>query len=263
MSRIKPAGGEAVDRRAKQLEKKRKRRALVVKQKNALAARAPSERQLLVKAAQRGSFGPCWVSVGWDELEMPELVSVLITRKLSDGLLLPGSALVDRTCLGVKDGFVAQPVRPSEVGDFVAHVGRIHGGMIACQPLVAQSVVFHAIDYARTLGFEPHPDFPAPLFGPRPDQLQSTPWHHAEKPWYMSGPSDDVGAVMRQLVAIVGAGNFDYTTEVSPFRLDSFEDHGVDDVDDVDELDEDDNALVFDVVPGEADIPADMQNTSK
>ncbi len=37
--------------------------------------------------------------------------------------------------------------------------------MVPCELAVAQSIVYNALDYAASLGFEPHPDFPEPLFG--------------------------------------------------------------------------------------------------
>jgi hypothetical protein len=68
--------------------------------------------------------------------------------------------------------------------------------------------VFHAIDYARRLGFQPHPDHSAALFGARPEELQATPWHAAEKPYYVAGPFDDTPSIVDQLRATVGDGNF-------------------------------------------------------
>ena len=44
-----------------------------------------------------------------------------------------------------------------------------------CEPLEAQSVVFHALDYARSLGFFAHQDFEDALFEPRPAALSDTP----------------------------------------------------------------------------------------
>jgi hypothetical protein len=149
------------------------------------------------------------VSDGWDDLHDPDLVGVVVTRTLADGRLLPGFALVDRTCLGVKDGFVGKSLSVAEVATFVSRIGLPHGGMLECEPVVALSIVFHALDYARKLGFEPHADFPAEVFGPRPSDLRDTPWCAPERPLYIAGPYDDVDAVVRQLTSAVGEGNYD------------------------------------------------------
>lgn len=198
------------DRHAKKLEKKRKQRDTAKRQGLRLAARRPDGGQQLVHNASRAPMGPCWISADWANLEQPSLVTAVVTRQLPDGGLVPAVALVDRTCLGVKNGFVAAAMPMQSLRAFLEPMARGHGGMLCCEPLLVQSVVFHAIDYARQLGFEPHRDFPASLFGPRPSELLRTAWHALDKPWYFSGPRDDVRAVLRRLESAVGLGNFDY-----------------------------------------------------
>jgi hypothetical protein len=107
-------------------------------------------------------------------------------------------------------------MNPRDLDDFVEAAGRAHGGMTPCEPLVAQSVVFHALEYARSLGFEPHRDFPTALLGARPATLLSTPWYAPERPIYVSGPHDDTSWITRRLVAAVGATGFEH---LDPFAL--------------------------------------------
>jgi hypothetical protein len=215
-----------MDRRAKKLEKKRKNREQAKKKAGALAARRPSDLDLLARSAARQEFGPCFVSATWDDTESPAIVSVVVTRRLPNGHLMPGIALVDRTCLGIKDAFARSPMSAADFADFVDTIGSIHGGMVRCEPLVAQSVVFHAIDYARSLGFEPHRDFPAVLFGPRPCELLDTPWSALERPIYMPGPRDDATAITSQLEKAVGADGFDCDDALEPLYDDDFGDDG-------------------------------------
>jgi hypothetical protein len=198
-----------MNRRAKKLEQKRKARDLSKKRAQASAARRPSEKDLLVKAGARCGFGPCFISAGWDDNSQADLVSVVVTRELPSGELLPAFALVDRTCLGIKEAFVSAPVVASQLADLVDRLGTPHGGMLPCEPLLAQSVVFHAVDFARSLGFFPHPDFTAPMFGPRPEQLLETPWRAPVRPYYSAGPYDNVHQILVRLNAAVGAGNYD------------------------------------------------------
>jgi hypothetical protein len=96
----------------------------------------------------------------------------------------------------------------------LADIGAPHGGMEPCDPLTAQSVVYHAVDYAHRLGFAPDPDFPEVLFGPRPAELIETPWHAAARPIYIQGPQDDIQVIVPQLVAAVGADGFTYIDPV-------------------------------------------------
>jgi hypothetical protein len=150
------------------------------------------------------------VSVGWDDEEAAQLVTVVVTRRLPDERLVPGIALVDRTCLGVKDGYFMDPMSDVELDDFLDELGEPHGGMVSCEPLVAQSVVYHAIDYAKRLGFAPGSDFREVLFGPRPPELMATPLHAAARPLFVAGPRDNVRTIMARLEAAVGAGNYDF-----------------------------------------------------
>ena len=211
-----------MDRHAKKREKKRKARDAAKKQARIVQAERPSERELLLKRAARDPWGPCWLSDRWDDLTSPLLVTAVVTRKLPNGLFLPGIALVDRTCLGVKDSFMVEAMASQDLDAFVARVGEGVGGMVASDQAAVQSVVFHAIDYAQRLGFEPHRDFPEPLFGPRPDELVSTPFHDVPKPLYFSGPDDNVPAIVAQLTRAVGPGNFEY--QVAGGAPDEFED---------------------------------------
>ncbi len=145
-------------------------------------------------------MGPAFISVGWRS-EEPELVAVMASRRLPSGLLLPVMALVDRTCLGVKGGALLRPMTSAELSAAAARMGEPHGGIEPCEPLVVQSVVFHAIDFARKLGFEPHPDFPEQFLGPRPSALLDTPLARPGKPLYIPGPYDDEEAILAKLEA--------------------------------------------------------------
>ena len=158
-------------------------------------------------------LGPCFISADWrdGDLARPRLVSVIDTRKAPGNIVVPGIALVDRTCLGVKNGFVAKPMRESELDPFITQLGAAHEvGMERCEPLVAQSVVFHAVDYARSLGFAPHRDFPEPLFGPRPEALLDTPLARPERAVFLAGPDDDVGRILAHLDAKVGRDGYTF-----------------------------------------------------
>ena len=219
-----------VDRRQRKVERKRKKRVLAKRTANARTARRPDWQTRLIRSASRAPFGPCAVSVGWEtEGDMPSLVTVVVTRVLGDGRLFPGVAMVDRTCLGVKNGFPAQPVTRTELPGLLDEVFMVHGGWKECQPLVAQLIVFRAVDYAHRLGFEPHPDAELVLFGPRPSDLLATPWCAPSTPVYLSGPDDDVEAIMAQLEKTAGAGNFDFVAHVTPFDIDEDGDREEDD----------------------------------
>jgi hypothetical protein len=188
--------------RQKKAEKHRKKREQV--RKAARKSEWLASTRSLVRLASAAPFGPCWVSSALEagEEAMPSLITVVVTRNLPGGLLLPHVILVDRTCLGVKNALVAQPMDEDTVLDLL--IRRPEMPMSPCDLLVAQSVVYHAIDYARSLGFEPHRDFHPALIGKRPERLLDTPLAKPERPCFIAGPSDDAGRIMRQLERAVG-----------------------------------------------------------
>lgn len=208
-----------MNRRQRKLEQKRKKRKEAKKKARALAARKPPALVLVAGAAARSPFDTCYISAGWDDEEEAQLVTVIVTHRLPDGQLVAASALVDRTCLGIKDGNVDGPMDEDEVEELVDFMAQAHGGMEECDLLLAQSVVFHGIDYAHRLGFSPHRDFDERLFGPRPAELLDTPWRNEERPLYVTGPRDNVDRILERLEAAVGAGNFD----VAEASLDEWE----------------------------------------
>ncbi len=199
--------------RQKQLAKQKKKR----EQARHQAARRPSPDTMgqaaLVREAAGYPQGPAFLSGDWAEEDtaMPRLVTVVVTRRVPGGFVVPSIVLVDRTCLGIKNAFVARPFADSQIPAFIAKIGQaLPEGMRPCELLTAQSIVYHAVDYARSLGFEPHEDFPEPLFGPRPERLLETPFAHPVKPYYLSGPDDDVERIVAHLDARVGKGNYDF-----------------------------------------------------
>jgi hypothetical protein len=234
----------------KQKEKQKKKREIARKKASRpqQGLTTPSTAALL-KMAARLPFGPCFVSAGWEDTteQTPALVTVVATRRSPQGVLIPAIALVDRTCLGVKDGFVAQPITELELHGWLAPMREMHGDMLPVEPKVIQSIVFHAIDFAHRLGFEPHKDFPEPIFGPRPETLLDTPLAGVDKPIYVAGPDDRAQAIVAQLHRVLGAGNYEVTMPSSPFTLlrqgdDPELDAALDDDIDIEDVDDADDA---------------------
>ena len=96
-----------------------------------------------------------------------------------------------------------------------------------CEPLEAQSVVFHALDYARSLGFLAHEDFEVALFEPRPEALLATPLAAPARPIFISGPNDDVRRIRGHLDEQVGRDNYGFFA--GDFDLDFLDEDDEDD----------------------------------
>jgi hypothetical protein len=194
---------------ASEKREKQKKKRDFAKQRARSAGLAPSLREL-VRLAGSAAFGPVWVSKNALSDDESELVTVVITREIPAGQLLSETILVDRTCLGVKNAFVTGPMDDHEAQDGVAVMEARGILLVRCEPAFAQSVVFHAIEYARSLGFEPHRDLELALVEPRPAPLVETPLARPARPVYISGPFDDARRVVARLDATVGPGNYDF-----------------------------------------------------
>ena len=198
-------------KRQKKLEKTRKKRQHA--KKDARKREARFEGASLLRLASSAPFGPCWLSVSLDrpetELAVP-LVTVIVTRRIR-GQLLGALALVDRTCLGVKNADLLRLQSEESLLELTARISAGMGELRECEPSEAQAVVFHALDYAASLGFHPHPDFERAVFEPRPESLRETPLAHPTRPLYVSGPHDDVARILAQLDKVVGAQNYTFT----------------------------------------------------
>lgn len=195
----------------KKAAKQKKKRDLA-RRKHALPPQLAVTRAAILRQAAIYPHGQAYVSADFTmtRLDPPRLVTVVVTRKAPGGRILPSLALVDRTCLGVKNAFVAEVLTEYDFEGFLHQVGTAHeGGMVPCELAVAQSLVFHALDYAASLGFEPHADFPEILFGPRPAPLVETPLAHPTRPFWVRGPDDDVEDILETLDESVGPGNYD------------------------------------------------------
>jgi len=194
------------DRKAAQKKKQRTQA-----RTSARASALSTTRSAALSVAEKSPFGPAYLSGSWRSEDLPpELVSAVVTRALPDGTYIALIALVDRTCLGVKNAFVSERLSRYELDRVVEKVGTPHDGDVEeVDSLVARSVIFAAIEYAAELGFRPHRDLEPRILGPRPDELEPTPLADRARPFYVPGPHDDVRAVRSLLTRAVGPEGFD------------------------------------------------------
>ena len=238
-------------KRQKKLEQSRKKRELLKKQARQREARFQGAG--LLRTAQGAPFGPAWVSASLDEPEsedLPALVTVVVTRRVR-GQLLAEMMVVDRTCLGIKNAMLTQLMAEPELLDWVEEMSSGVDPLRECEPLEAQSVVFHALDFARSLGFGPHEDFEIALLQPRPETLLATPLSNPPAPIYASGPDDDVEAILARLEERVGSGNYQFVSglgELSDLL------GMIDDDEDDDDEDDDQPAAVIETTGESSDV---------
>lgn len=145
------------------------------------------------------------------------LCQVIVARQEHNRLLV-GSYLVDHWCLGVKDLILPRKMGSSEFQLFVESCeGRFEEPFVEITLEQAQAIVYGAVDYARSLGFEPHRDFNTKAqihLGLRPETLIPIEFGEKGQPFFISGPNDNAEKVVKTLEASVGAGNFHYVAAI-------------------------------------------------
>lgn len=178
----------------------------------------------------------CWVTDHWAERlgvtghadwpgmspEDPEcgesgLVGVLVARDTGSTVSVCGF-LVDVFCLGVKDTNGPKTMDRRKLPDFS---WRFFSAWSERTPVpapleLARHVVLGAVDYARSLGFEPHPDFAkgAALLGDWEPGSSDITFGRDGKPLYINGPRDNTYGNIAKLRQTVGDGNFDYLIQL-------------------------------------------------
>jgi hypothetical protein len=171
----------------------------------------------------------CWVSPGWSQgltvqghPEWPEvdaadsgaqgLVSVLVARQERSGRVGVCGWLVDVYCLGVKDVVGPRVTDERRAAEFTrSYFSAYQAPPLQAPVELARHLVFGAVGYGRSLGFEPAPGFQAtagqlgPWTGP-----SAIGFGRDGKPFFVQGPHDNAAAILTTLERSVGPDNFHF-----------------------------------------------------
>jgi hypothetical protein len=194
----------------------------------------PGEVTAIVRriAAEATAGGPalvgCWVGRGWStaltvaghpewpdepvEAGLDGLVCVLVARRHRPRRLSVCGYLLDTYCLGLKNTLGPELMRDDDLAEFQEMFFPAGAPPLEVPLALVRDLVFGAVDYARGLGFEPHPDLAhtaehlgEPWTGP-----SAITFGRDGRPFYVDGPDDNPAAVLRTLAAAVGEGGFDH-----------------------------------------------------
>lgn len=147
-----------------------------------------------------------------EEVTGAGLAVILLSRKAGFNRLEVCTYLVDFWCLGVKDASGPQLMDSSTYKDFVEFAyNPFPAGTEEISLELAQAIVWGGIEYAKTLGFQPHADF-------EQARSQLGNWNGTPvlnfgrdgKPCYINGPYDDPIKTLQTLRETVGEGNFNF-----------------------------------------------------
>jgi hypothetical protein len=147
-----------------------------------------------------------------------------LSRELPDGNVAFAVFLVDRYCLGVKDA-MADIVSRYDYDTRIAHKMRSEFGSKDMSPAAACELVDAAVDYARSLGISPHPDYHRAklIFGAINPAECSEQFEFGKdgKPLFIAGPYDSpqrCRQILANLERTCGPGGFHY---VMPLEQDA------------------------------------------
>jgi hypothetical protein len=163
------------------------------------------------------------VTPGIGELDGPQgLASVLVARRYKWGRVSVCGYLADVHCLGVKNALGPKIMADSDYPAFAHMFFSSYPSEPIEVPLeLAQNLVFGAVDYARGLGFEPHPDFApaAPYLGISTGPSAIT-FGRDGQPFFVQGPADNAKQVLETLDRTAGPGNYHYILAIGdPAKL--------------------------------------------
>lgn len=198
----------------------------------------PAEASALVRgiAAERDGANPdadllgCWINAGWSAgLGVPDradwrdpgtdegvegLLTVLVARRRRHRRKIKACTyLVDAYCLGVKNAMGPDEMDDRGLRSLTGLVFSAYPAPSVSAPIdLVRDLVLGAVEYARGLGFAPHPDFERarPHLGPW-EGPSSIAFGCDGQPLYINGPDDDTDQVLRTLRRTVGERGFRQT----------------------------------------------------
>jgi hypothetical protein len=200
---------------AKQRQKARRRK--VAKRKQRKAGRRRSMPQVqspraIVRTSGSWALHECLLTEGWQE--EGEIVQILVARRSPKGQIAAGTFLIDLGCLGVKSAF-------GSLFNSRREYKKLRDSITSQQKMakadidLAAKIIREAIAYARGLGFRPDPDYQdaMPVLGdadPDACDVQVPLGGKDGKPFFISGPYDNVDRIMAQLTRKLGPDGFHF-----------------------------------------------------
>jgi len=203
----------------KALMKKRSKQKAALQQRQAhQQASMPSFSPAIIRQARDFPFLECQISADWQKDNLG-LVQILVARQQPDGNICFGLYLVDKYCLGLKNTFARTGFSRSR------YQNEVHGKIFReaeaqdCPVELAHQMIYASIDYAAQFGFQPEKDFALTqyLLAPRGEleEPYQLPFGKDGKPFFISGPYDNVEQIIKQLDKTAGPGNYDVVINLS------------------------------------------------
>lgn len=153
----------------------------------------------------------CLINPSWKE---DGFATILLSRRQYDGSIVYGVYLVDILCLGLKNTFCDADTPQAMYERKIRSSINPKEELVECSIGLAHHIIYGAIEFAAQFGFAPQEDFELSQYVLE-DINSIEPCEDIEfgkdgKPFYVSGPYDDVEYITRELRSKAGDGNFDF-----------------------------------------------------
>ncbi len=216
---------EILNLRDRQLTPKQIARKLGLKVSEVSTFLISQAEQTALASAEKGDLLPvaqCLVDVNFANVllrnetnEAGGLGLVMVTRSKGYNRFVAATYLIDYWCLGVKDAMPPRNCNDSQYKNLVENAYSQFLGYEEISLEQAQALVWGAIAYAKTLGFEPHRDFEQSKahLGESTSEIGLKFGRNGE-PCYVEGPYDNTTKIINTLRNSVGDGNFDFLHEI-------------------------------------------------
>ena len=153
-----------------------------------------------------------------DDLFSTGIGTVVVTRRGVDNSIVVTAFVVDVYCLGVKDALFHLMSLNDYENEFRAQVIASHeGDFESIHPTCVKKIITGAVQYAKDLGFSPHPDYlkyRGILAGIDSNACpEKYDFGKDGKPFYMSGPHESATQstkIIKTLEKKCGSGNYNH-----------------------------------------------------
>lgn len=161
----------------------------------------------------------CWVYKNWKQ---SGIAPVVVARRQPNDRILCAVYLIDLYCLGIKDCYTRTDISPAQFKRDLPEMCAQEPE--PCSVEFAHELVYGAMEFAKSYGFDPHPNFKSALA----DKVLDPPETHARvhgiefgkngKPFFFSGPYDDefkINRILQTLQRNAGQENFSYVVHLN------------------------------------------------
>jgi hypothetical protein len=175
-----------------------------------------SEKYIKTKAKEL-SFFECYASQNW--YVSFELVTVIVSKQMPSDNICLAIYLLDKGCLSLKSTNYRFNMTLSEYKDYVSHLMEAEQRPFEVISVeMVHNLIFGAIDYADEYGFSPNKGWIITRHFLNEDlitdEIDSIEFGKDGKPFYISGPYDNMNHILATLKKTAGEGNFDFISHL-------------------------------------------------